>query len=49
MTDDLKRKIRIGQPFVYDDGKYAYLKAKIDISADASAAYLALSKVIIKV
>ena len=41
--------IRIGQPFVYDDGKYAYLKAKIDISADTSAAYLAASKVIKKV
>ena len=41
--------IRIGQPFVYDDDKYAYLKAKIDISADTSAAYLAASKVIKKV
>ena len=41
--------IRIEKPFVYDDGKYAYLKAKIIISDDTSAAYLAASKVIKKV
>lgn len=41
--------IRIEKPFVYDDGKYAYLKARVNISEDTSAAYLAKSKVIKKV
>lgn len=41
--------IRIGKPFVYYDGNYAYLKAKIEISEDTSAAYIAASKVIKKV
>lgn len=41
--------IRIGKPYVYDDGNYAYLKAKIEISEDTSAAYIAASKVIRKV
>ena len=41
--------IRIGQPFVYDEGEYAYLKAKIEISDGIAAAYLAASKVIKKV
>ena len=38
--------IKIGKPFVVDDGKYAYLKAKVEISDDTSATYLAASKVI---
>lgn len=41
--------ITIGRPCVYEDGGYAYLKAKVDISSDTSAAYLAASKVIKKV
>lgn len=41
--------IKIGKPFVYDDGEYAYLKAVVDISDDTSSAYLAASKVIKKV
>ena len=41
--------IRIGRPFVIDNGQYAYLKARIDISADTSAVYLAASKAIKKV
>lgn len=41
--------IKIGKPFVVEDGKYAYLKAKVEISDDTSAAYLAASKVIKKV
>lgn len=41
--------IRIGKPFVYEDGNYAYLKAKIEITEDTSAAYIAASKVIKKV
>lgn len=41
--------IEIGLPSVYDDGKYAYLKAKVVISADTSAAYIAASKIIKKV
>lgn len=41
--------IRIGEPFVYEDGGYAYLKAKIEISEETVAAYLAASKVIEKV
>lgn len=41
--------IRIGVPFVYDDGLFAYLKAPIDISSDTSSAYVAASKRIRKV
>jgi hypothetical protein len=41
--------IRIGEPYVYDDGEHAFLKAKIEISNDTAAAYLAASKVIRKV
>ncbi len=41
--------IRINKPFVYDDGKYAYLKAKIEITEDTSIAYLEASKIIKKV
>lgn len=41
--------IKIGLPFVYDDGQFAYLKARIDISSDTSSAYLAASKRIRKV
>lgn len=41
--------IKIGKPFVYDDGTYAYLKAKIDISDDTVSKYIAASKVIKKV
>ena len=41
--------ITIGKPFVYDDGEYAYLKAKICISKDTSARYIDASKVIKKV
>lgn len=33
--------IRIKKPFIYEDGKYAYLKAKIEISKDAVDAYIA--------
>lgn len=36
-------------PFVYEDGEYAYLKAKIEISEDTVNAYLAASRVIEKV
>lgn len=41
--------IKIGKPFVYDEGKFAFLKAKIEISADTATAYLEASKVIKKV
>lgn len=41
--------IKIGKPFVYDDGTYAYLKAKIVISDDTVSKYIAASKVIKKV
>lgn len=41
--------IRIGLPSVYDDGQFAYLRARIDISSDTSSAYLAASKRIKKV
>jgi len=41
--------IHIGKPFVYENGGFAFLKAKIKISDDTSAAYLAASKVIKKV
>ena len=41
--------IKINQPYVYDDGQYAYLKASVDISEDTSSAYLSASKVIKKV
>lgn len=41
--------IKIGKPFVYEDGNYAYLKAKIEISEDTVNAYLAASRVIEKV
>ena len=41
--------ITIGSPFVYDDGEYAYLKAKVTVSEDTSAQYIGASKVIKKV
>lgn len=41
--------IKIGLPFIYDDGQFAYLKARIDISSDTSSVYLAASKRIRKV
>lgn len=41
--------IKIGLPFVYDDGQFAYLKARVDISSDTASAYLAASKRIRKV
>ena len=41
--------IKIGKPFIVVDDKYAYLKAKVEISDDTSAAYLTASKVIKKV
>lgn len=41
--------IRIGKPFVFDDSKYAYLKAKVEISEDIAEKYIAASKVIKKV
>lgn len=41
--------IKIGKPYIYDDGEYAYLQAKIDISNDTSKKYLEASKVIKKV
>lgn len=41
--------IIIDKPYVYDDGKFAYLKSKLVISADTSKAYLEASKVIKKV
>ena len=41
--------ITIGCPFVYEDGAYAYLKAKVSISEETSARYIEASKVIKKV
>ena len=41
--------ISVGKPFVYEDGQFAYLKAKVIISADTAARYLAASKKIKKV
>ncbi len=41
--------IKIGKPFIFEDEKYAYLKAKIEISEDTSNAYLEASKIIKKV
>ena len=41
--------IKIGKPFVYDDGKYAYLKANVFISEETSTAYIKASKIIKKV
>jgi hypothetical protein len=41
--------ISIGHPFVYEDGEFAYLKARISISADTSDAYIEASKKIKKV
>ena len=41
--------IKIGNPFVYESGDCAYLKAKVEISKDTVDAYLAASKVIEKV
>ncbi len=41
--------ISIGKPFVYDDGEFAYLKAKVEISEDTSSAYLKASRKIKKV
>ena len=34
--------IKIGKPFVFDDGEYAYLKAPIQISNDTVEAYMSL-------
>lgn len=34
--------IKIGKPYVYDDGEFAYLKAKIEISDDTATAYMSL-------
>lgn len=47
--EKLTYMIKIGKPFIIVDDKYAYLKAKVEISDDTSAAYLAASKVIKKV
>ena len=41
--------ITIGSPIVYEDGAYAYLKAKVSISEETSARYIEASKVIKKV
>ena len=41
--------IKIGKPFIFEDEKYAYLKAKIEISKDTANAYLEASKIIKKV
>ena len=41
--------ITIGSPFVYEDGKYAYLKAKVTVSEDTSARYIEASRIIKKV
>lgn len=41
--------IKIGKPYIHDDGKYAYLQSKVDISKDTSDEYLKASKVIKKV
>ena len=35
--------IKIGKPYIIDDDKYAYLKAKVEISDDTSSAYLTAS------
>ncbi len=34
--------IRIGKPFIYDDGEFAYLKAPVQISSDTVNAYMSL-------
>ena len=34
--------ITIGKPFIYDDGKFAYLKASVKISDDTAKAYMSL-------
>ena len=34
--------IKIGKPYVYDDGEFSYLKAKIEISDDTAMAYMSL-------
>ena len=41
--------IKIGIPYIYDDGEFACLKAKIEISEDTVAAYIAASRAIKKV
>lgn len=41
--------ISIGKPFVYTDGEFAFLKAKVTVSEETSALYLKASKVIKKV
>lgn len=41
--------IRIGRPYVFEEGGYAYLKAQVAISKDTSSAYISASKVIKKV
>ncbi len=41
--------IIIGRPFVFEDGEYAYLKARVTISKDTSARYIDASRVIKKV
>ena len=35
--------IKIGKPYIIDDDKYVYLKAKVEISDDTSSAYLTAS------
>jgi hypothetical protein len=34
--------IKIGKPFIYEDGEYAYLKASVQISSDTVMAYMSL-------
>lgn len=41
--------IKIGKPYVYDDGNYAYLKASIKISDDTAKAYMSLQTTFKKV
>ena len=41
--------ITIGSPYVYEEGAYAYLKAKVSISEETSSCYIQASKVIKKV
>ena len=43
------KMIQIGTPYVYEDGKFAYLKAPMTISPDTSAAYIEASRRIKKV
>lgn len=37
-----KKMIKIGKPYIYDDGEFAYLKAPIHISDDTVKAYMSL-------